>query len=159
MPESEPVPHLQDLLGPENVLLGLESEDRASVVKVLFKNLAETKRVSAGKVPSFAKLVGEREDMGSTALGGGLAVPHARCGLERPILAMAILKGSMEGWNPLDGMPVRVVFLLLTPRTDDACHRSLLKTIAGFSKIPPRMRALSGSQTPEDVLQVLREFA
>ena len=145
----------QGALDPRNILLDLAREDRASVVRALVRRLAESGRIAPGQAPAMLRLVAERESLGSTALGGGLALPHARAGLAAPAVAAAILKGSVEGWAPLDDAPVRAVFLLLTPKADDACHRGLIGALLPIGRSQPRLRALAGCRTPEDLLQAL----
>ena len=157
MPEARPV-RLLETLRPGHFLALPPQEDRASVVRSLVRLLADAGAVGAGRVPALLRLVGEREKLGSTALGGGLAVPHARVSLPEAAVAAAVLRGSSEGWNPLDGTPVRVVFLLLSPKADDACHAGLLGEISALGRQAHRVKALGGCRTPEEFSGALRGF-
>ena len=77
----------------------------------------------------------EREQLVSTALGGGVAAPHARLvGLARPVVAVGVSPSGIEFDTP-DGIPVRLVFLILTPRSEDGAQLEILSDIAAtFSK-------------------------
>ena len=90
----------------------------------------------------FEKLL-ERERLGSTALGHGIAIPHARInGLTQPTAAFFRLQDSID-FNSADGDPVDLVFALLVPEEATEEHLQLLAALAGkFSdeKIRERLR-------------------
>jgi PTS system nitrogen regulatory IIA component len=70
-----------------------------------------------------------REELGSTGLGGGIAIPHTRIsGLPKPFAVLAILRAPIQ-FDAIDGAPVDIVFLLLMPDSGEA-----LKALAGISR-------------------------
>ena len=149
---------LSALLRPENILVGLAAEDRASVVKALIANLAETGRITKAQIGAASRMINERENDGTTALGNGLAVPHARVFFADPVVAFALLRNGRD-FNALDGAPVRFVYLLLTPKSDDDRHMALLGTIMRFNDDIVHRRALAGCLTVEDVRSVFIDYA
>ncbi len=77
----------------------------------------------------FAALL-KREQLGSTAIGCGVAVPHAKLGgLERMLGAIAHFPGSVE-FDSLDGEPVRVVCLMVSPADRPGDHLRVLESVA-----------------------------
>lgn len=71
-----------------------------------------------------------REELGSTGLGGGVAIPHTRiAGIDKPFSILAILRPAIP-FDAIDEQPVDVVFLLVAPDSGDA-----LKALAGISRI------------------------
>lgn len=99
--------------------------------------------------------VAAREEQMSTAIGHGVAVPHARIeGLKQPFLFLA---RSREGiaWDSEDGEPVRLVFLLLTPQNEPEMQLFLLRQIA-LSAGNPKIRRELETAPPPEVLEILR---
>ena len=158
MPDS-PSKILAELILEENILVDLPSEDHATVVKSLVQNMVSTGLVAKTNTSTVSRLLNEREAVGSTAIGDGVAIPHARIGFsEEPLMAFALLKNG-EGFNALDGASVQFVFMVLTPKDNDEIHRQVLRAITAFVKQPIHRKALSGCKTPAEVKSVFVDYA
>ena len=158
MPDS-PSKMLAELIHEENILVDLPSEDHSVVIKSLVQNMASTGLVAKANTSTVSRLLNEREALGSTAIGGGVAIPHARIGFsDEPLLAFALLKDG-AGFNSLDGGSVHFVFMVLTPKDNDDAHRTMLRAITHFVKQPIHLKALSGCKTPADVKSVFQDYA
>ena len=76
------------------------------------------------------KAVWEREQIIGTALGGGIAVPHARLiEINSPVVMVGISQSGID-FNAMDGAPVKLIFLLLTPQRDQGAQLQILADIA-----------------------------
>lgn len=158
MPDS-PSEMLAELIHEENILVDLHSEDHNAVVKALVQNMVSTDLVAKANTSTVSRLLNEREALGSTAIGGGVAIPHARIGFsDEPLMAFALLRDGV-GFNSLDGAPVHFVFMVLTPKDDDDSHRAVLRAITYFVKQPIHLKALAGCKTPADVKSVFLDYA
>ncbi|MDR3210294.1 MAG: PTS sugar transporter subunit IIA [Planctomycetota bacterium] len=158
MPES-PSHFLTELIKEENILVNLPVEEHTAVIKAMVHNFVETGLISKNHSSTVSRLLNEREALGSTAIGGGVAIPHARIGFsDQPLLAYALLKNG-DGFKALDGGPVKFVFMVLTPKDDDALHRNVLRGITVFVKNHTHLKALSGCKTPSDVKSVFADYA
>ncbi|WP_242097308.1 MULTISPECIES: PTS sugar transporter subunit IIA [unclassified Sphingomonas] len=120
-----------DLLRPEAILTGVSVANK----KALFQQLGGA---AAGIVACDAKTIadrlGEREKLGSTGFGGGVAIPHAKLpGLPAVTGVFARLAQGIE-FQAVDALPVDLVFMLLSPTEAGADH---LKALARISR---RMR-------------------
>lgn len=74
--------------------------------------------------------IAEREKLGSTAIGNGIAIPHCRIpAIQRPFIACGLLKNKMY-WNEKDKEPVNLLFLILSPEEKPEYHLKAVKTIA-----------------------------
>ncbi len=94
----------------------------------------------------------ERERMGSTAIGSGIAVPHMHQSLgslEHPIVVCGLLRQPVN-WH---GVPVSVIFLPCCPNM--RVHLNLLMKIATLGKDPDRMRQLASCTVEEEVINLL----
>lgn len=158
MPDS-PSQILAELIHEENILVDLASEEHSAVVKALVQNMVSTDLVAKANISTVSRLLNEREAVGSTAIGGGVAIPHARIGFsEEPLMAFALLKDG-SGFNSLDGASVHFVFMVLTPKDNDDTHLSVLRAIQHFVKQPIHLKALAGCKTPADVKSVFQDYA
>jgi PTS system nitrogen regulatory IIA component len=103
-----------------------------------------------------AKLL-EREKLGCTGLGNGLAIPHGKlAGLEGVLLAIGVVPGGVD-FRALDGRPVRLVLLVISPADSPAGHLQALARISRIVKSPGVNEAILSAGSPEEVARVLRE--
>lgn len=97
-----------------------------------------------------------REAMGSTGLGGGVALPHSKIkGLTEPLLLLAVSQKGVE-FNSLDGQPIHVFVMILTP--DDGgnlSHLWLLARLGGLFKSGEAVGELLEVNTPEKAYEVV----
>jgi PTS system nitrogen regulatory IIA component len=99
----------------------------------------------------------ERERMGSTSLGGGLAIPHCKLrDLAEVVLAVGISRSGIDFRAP-DGLPVKLVFLALSPADAPALHLQALARISRVIRLPGVAERLTLSETAEEVATVLKE--
>lgn len=116
---------LIELLSPEHVVVGLRVTSRHGLLEALARMLA-----APGDDLCVLEALTERETLGSTALGGGVALPHGRCTtLHSPAAVFARLARPLEFGAP-DGKPVDLVCALVTPNHFTQEHLSLLAEIA-----------------------------
>ena len=122
------VEELSDLLSAQAVVASLAVPNK----KALFQQLAAI----AGKIVEIdpkmvVERLGDRERLGSTGFGGGVAIPHGKIdGLERVVGVFARLAQPID-FNAIDDMPVDLVFLLLSPPDAGVEH---LKALARVSR-------------------------
>ena len=104
--------NISDLLSEDSVLLDVRSSSKRS----LLQDLAAIAAARVGlKLEDVASNLLKREELGSTGVGGGIAIPHARLAtLDRPYGLLAKLKQPIE-FDAIDGQSVDIVFVLLLP--------------------------------------------
>jgi nitrogen PTS system EIIA component len=120
--------NFQDLIAPQ----ALSSNATASNKKQLFHKLGEMAATAYGLEPGevFDRLM-ERERLGSTGFGGGIAIPHAKIeGLDR-VYGLVLRLETPMAFDAVDDAPVDIVFSLLSPMDSGAEH---LKTLARVSR-------------------------
>jgi nitrogen PTS system EIIA component len=103
---------IADFLAPSDVMLDVRASDKRRL-------LAELARLAAAKVDLAPDAVSsallQREALGSTGTGGGIALPHARlAGVKKPVALLARLPKAID-FDAIDGRPVDIVCLLLLP--------------------------------------------
>ena len=99
-----------------------------------------------------------REDLGSTALGAGVAIPHGRVkGLKQPAAAFIKLKDPIEFAAP-DGEPVSILIFLLVPEKATQQHLEILSSIAQLLSDPDARQFLEAANDPVKVRELLQQW-
>jgi len=121
---------IADLLaGPDAVLACVKASGKKALLAELAAKAAAFYKLDERRL--FDRLL-ERERLGSTGIGGGIAIPHGRmAGLEKPVGLFARL-GHPVDFDSIDERPVDTVFLLLAPEGAGADH---LKALARVSRL------------------------
>ncbi len=142
-------------LATERIRTNIDASDRDSVIGELCK-LAES------GTPGFTALqiqaaVLNREQQLTTALGRGVAFPHARLpGLKRPVIVLArCLKGI--DWSANDGKRVRLIFLVLTPEEDSSMQVQIARGIVGLIREEHLRSELLRSARPEVMMSRIKD--
>lgn len=118
---------LTDLIRPDGLLLDVTPKDKTKVLRLLAQKSAELWGVEEELV--FDKL-SAREDLGSTGVGNGVALPHSPIpGLEQPALLLARLKTPVD-FQAVDDRKVDLVLMLLLPENNASQHLNILSTAA-----------------------------
>lgn len=148
---------LASLTSPELIFPRLDGIDRASVLRVLARQVA-----AKGLVRDAQELVDrliEREEVASTGVGGGVAIPHCKMnGLERVVLAIGLLEKGIE-FGAVDGQPVRLFFLVVSPSQAPAAHLQCLAAISKWVRSEGHVSSLLELDDPQAIYDRLREEA
>jgi len=121
--------HLADLIGPEAVIPSLKVKTKKQLLQELAGRAARLTGLEERYI--FDTLL-QRERLGSTGLGEGIAIPHGKlAGLKRIVGIFARLAEPID-FDAVDGDPVDIVFLLLAPEGAGADH---LKALARISRL------------------------
>ena len=116
-----------DFLSPEDVFVDLFAPDKQRLLQVLAYRAANRLGLDENLV---AADVLAREALGSTGVGKGVAIPHARLrALQKPFAMAARLKRPID-FDAIDGEPVDVVFLLLMPEDQASAQMNLMAAVA-----------------------------
>jgi PTS system nitrogen regulatory IIA component len=99
----------------------------------------------------------ERERMGSTGLGGGVAIPHCKVrDLSDVLLAIGVSRAGIDFHAP-DAAPVTLVFLVLSPSEAPGLHLQALARISRIIRMPGVADSLRGAATGEEIAGILKE--
>ena len=138
---------ISDFLSPAGVVLDI----RASNKERLLEQLSAQAAAAVGLDPDeVSGEIAKREELGSTGVGNGVALPHARVhGLAAPFGLLARLHHTID-FDAIDDQPVDIVFLLLLPETADSSQLNALACVARALRNPKtlqRVRTAPDSQT------------
>ncbi|MCX5797722.1 MAG: CNNM domain-containing protein [Elusimicrobia bacterium] len=145
---------LADLVVGPAVAVGLQASDRKAAAALLVSRLKAA--VPELNEEEVLKAVLDREAKLSSAVGRGAAVPHARLpGLARPFVVVGRFSKPVPGASP-DNVPVRLVFLILTPVSTPIVQLKILSRIAALLTNENLRRKLLRAKTAEALLETLR---
>ncbi|MEM9837954.1 MAG: PTS sugar transporter subunit IIA [Pseudomonadota bacterium] len=134
---------LRGLIQPQDVHLDVPATCKRSVLERLADVASGSLGLSSSEL--LDKLM-ERERLGSTGVGSGIAIPHAR--VEVPELSGVLLRlRDKVQFESIDGQPVDLVFLLLAPEADNANHLKALSRIARTFRQPGVVQAVRSADT------------
>ena len=121
---------LVDLLSPEAVTLDLKSQGKREVLEELCLLLANAKKLPDPQ--ALLRTLVDRESLGSTGIGQGVAIPHGKSpAVPAQAAALGISKRGVD-FDALDGEPVYIIFLVAAPPDAAGLH---LKALAKISRL------------------------
>lgn len=124
--------NLGSLTGPQLIFPDLDGKDVEGVLRALAQRVASTGVVTDAE-RLYEKLQ-ERETLGSTGIGSGVAIPHCKMkGLDGAILAVGLKKRGVD-FGAVDQKPVRLFFLVVSPQDSPAIHLQVLAAISRWVK-------------------------
>jgi PTS system nitrogen regulatory IIA component len=119
---------IKDFLTRSNVVIDVSASGKAALLSDLARRAAAELKLDADAV---ANAVGKRDDLGSTGIGGGVALPHARLReIKKPYGLLARLKSPID-FDAIDSEPVDIVFMMLLPA---ASQLDQLNTLAAAAR-------------------------
>ena len=118
---------ISEFLAPSNVLIDLRASDKAQLIRDIAQRAAGAAGLSAEAIVSA---LSQREALGSTGLGGGVAIPHARFAELKQPFGLLIRSRKAIAFDAIDGQPVNIVFLLLLPAEKASEQLNALATVA-----------------------------
>jgi nitrogen PTS system EIIA component len=118
---------IKAFLAPADVSINVEARDKPGLLQELSKRAAAALALKADEVTSQIE---RRDELGSTGIGGGVSMPHARLReVKKPFGLLARLKQPID-FEAIDGQPVDIVFLLLLPAASQLEQLNALAAVA-----------------------------
>jgi nitrogen PTS system EIIA component len=146
--------NLSQILKKESIVADLESTTKHGVIQELSRAVALTAQAPAEDI---AAVLMERESLGSTGIGGGIAIPHGKLnGLTDVLLGFGRSHAGVE-YDSLDGRPVHIFFLLLTPENSTGGHLKVLAQISKLLKMEHFKQGLKTAETIDDIYDIIME--
>jgi nitrogen PTS system EIIA component len=143
---------IADFLSPNDVMLDVAVPDKQKLLSALARKAGAIIDVRPERI--LAELE-KREELGSTGVGGGVALPHARFEqVGKPVGVFARLRKPIA-FDAVDGQPIDIVFLLLLPQTPDSDTLGALASIARKLRKPEIATALRAARDGVEIYRAL----
>jgi mannitol/fructose-specific phosphotransferase system IIA component (Ntr-type) len=147
------------LVGSAALLPQLAAKNKDAALKELLQAAQDAAGLPAKVGKSLAKKLHDREAIGSTGLGNSVAVPHVKSDdVDRVTLVVARAAGGLE-WQAIDGKPVSILFLLVSPASEPEQHLQCLRWISTLARNADFRRFLLDAVDADAMRDLLREMA
>ena len=145
---------ISDFLTPAHVMLDVRASDKGRLLHQLSTQAAAEVGLDVADV---SKEIAKREELGSTGVGNGVALPHARLrGLKTPFGLLARLRRGID-FEAIDDQPVDIVFLLLMPDAPNNAKFNALACVARALRDPGALERVRGAPTREAIFQAVAD--
>jgi len=144
---------LDGLLKKNLIHIGNE-ENKHDILERLIRIIDNEKLIH--DVDVLRRAIFYREELMSTGIGLGVAVPHARIkGLDNFIISIGINKGGIKDYDSIDGIPVKIVIMIISGEKQHRGYLKLLAQIVDIIKKPMVIEELLSVSNAEEVIKIL----
>ena len=146
--------NINDMLSNESFLVNFDGTSKKQVLEELCK-LAEIKLGINSRI--LIENLTKREKLGSTAVGNGIAIPHANVtNIDKPYVFVSTLVNGLD-FNSTDDIPVDIIFLLVAPDDQGSEHLQALALISRLLRNKELTTKLRGCKSSESALAVISQ--
>ena len=145
---------ITDFLKKDAIKVGMKAKNKDEALKELLDLL-----VATGQVDNKRKMLSvlrEREDLGSTGIGQGLAIPHGKSDCAKALCSAFGVSKNGVNFDALDGERVHVFCLLVAPEQEAGLHLKALARVASLLKDRYFRRQLQNSRSSDEVLAAIK---
>jgi PTS system nitrogen regulatory IIA component len=144
---------IDEILSPDQVAVGVRTASKAALLDDLARRAAHALGLDAASVRTALE---KREGLGSTGVGDGIALPHARLEtVRRPFGALVRLRDAVD-FDAIDERPVDLVFLLLLPNDAQGSQLNALACVARRMRDPEAAAAMRGARDAGALFATMR---
>ena len=142
---------LPQIIDENNIIPELKAKDKKGVLEELAEVIS--KHEPSIDKRTLVKVLVERERLGSTGIGDGVAIPHGKMnGVSRPIISFGRSKQGLD-FDSMDGQPAHLFFLLIAPEDSSSVHLQVLAKIAKILKNRDFRKKLMEPGTKKELYQ------
>ena len=146
-----------DFVQTEAIRAELVAGGKEDVIRELVLALIESKQLNADECENIVKAIMKREELGSTGIGRGIAVPHTKHpSVDRLVGTVGVSSDGVD-FDSLDGEKVQLFFLLISPPDRPGDHLRALENISRQLRDDTFCRFLKQAKSTEDIQQLLEE--
>jgi len=147
---------LQDVLLPEFIKVDMEAEDKEEAFEELVAYYCKAGKSSAHD--QILDAITKREAKMSTGIHKGIAVPHGKTTAVETLCGVLGISRKGVQYDSLDGEPVYLMFMIISPMEDSEKHLRLLKHLAELMEIPQFQLELQAQKDPQSAFKIIRKF-
>ena len=145
---------IHEILHKEAIKIGLQATDKEGVLKELVSVLAGVRNI--GDQKAIVKALIEREELGSTGIGQGIAIPHGKTDKIEELVAVMGISHKGVNFDALDGELVYIFFLLVTPKNSSGPHLKALAQISRLLRDTYFCEQIRRCKAPEEVYKLIK---
>ena len=135
----------------------LQATKKEDAIREMVRSLVNVGKLPEDDFESLVRAIIKREELGSTGIGRGIAVPHTKHPCVQELVGTVAVSNKGVEFDSLDGDPVYVLFLLISPPNEPARHLRALELIARQLRNDTFGKFLKQARNSEDILQLISE--
>ncbi len=148
---------LSDFVAPEAIIADLHASTKEAAIREIVEKLAEAGYIPRKDEEKVVQAIMQRERLGSTGIGHGVALPHTRhASVKKPVAGIGISQEGVD-FDAIDGEPVYIVFLVVSPIDRPGDHLRALDRASRQLRSEMFRRFLRQARTVQDILELLEE--
>jgi PTS system nitrogen regulatory IIA component len=145
---------ITDFLDRRSIKIGLAATDKENILKELVEVLAQSREI--GDQKAIVKALLERESLGSTGIGQGIAIPHGKTDRVKELVAVLGVSRKGVNFEALDGEQVYIFFLLVAPKDTAGPHLKALAQISRILRDSYFCELIRRCQNPDELYELIR---
>jgi mannitol/fructose-specific phosphotransferase system IIA component (Ntr-type) len=148
---------LTDIISKKAIIPVLKATDKKGAIQELVQAARKTYDGEKFIVPSIVDAIVQREKIGSTGIGGGVGVPHAKLdGIKNVIGAFGRSSTPLD-FSAVDGQPVTLIFLIIAPPSKNEVYLKALQKVMAALKKPNFVKFLKLAKSTREIEEIFRE--
>jgi fructose-specific phosphotransferase system IIA component len=146
-----------DFVANDAIRAHVQADSKEGVIREMVQALVDAGKIASGDQESIVKAIMKREDLGSTGIGRGVAVPHTKHpSVSRLVGTVAVSPVGID-FESLDGDPVQLFFLLVSPPDRPGDHLRALENISRQLRDESFCKLLKAAKGPVEIQHLLEE--
>ena len=144
---------ITDLLDKRSISLNASPKSKNEALDMAVSLMAKSGKID--DVESYRRKVYAREEESTTGVGEGIAIPHGKCdAVNAPGLAAMVIRDGVD-FDSLDGEPVKILFLIAAPNTEDNVHLDVLSKLSVLLMDEEFVGKLMSAADPDEFLKII----
>ena len=146
---------LSDILPRDAIIPNLSSTDKKGVLEELAASVAPLAQTESDEI---VRVLLEREQLGSTGIGGGIGIPHGKlASIHSIVVGFGLSRQGVE-FDSLDDKPVHIFFLLITPENSTGSHLKVLAQISKLLKKEHFKESLIKAESIDEIQEIIHDI-
>lgn len=146
-----------DFVSPRAIRPELAADDKEGVIREMAQGLLDAEVIAESELEGIVRAIMKREELGSTGIGRGVAVPHTKHASVKQLVGTVGVSSSGVDFESLDGELVQLFFLLVSPPDRPSDHLRALENISRQLRDESFCKFLKAASTAEEIQQLLEE--
>lgn len=145
---------ISEVLSKQSIIATLKASDKKGAIDELAEAASKVAKASTKQI---ATVLMEREQLGSTGIGGGIAIPHGKlANVNSIVIGFGLSKKGVD-YDSLDNKPVHIFFVLLTPENSTGGHLKVLAQISKLLKMDSFKQDLLNAASVDEIYEIIKE--
>jgi PTS system fructose-specific IIC component len=146
---------ISECLKPEAIIMEIKAREKIAAINELVAHMVKNKLVSNGE--EFIKALAKRENLESTGIGDGIAIPHARTNAVKDLILAFARSPKGIDFSAVDGKPSHIIFLIASPESKKSEYILALAKLSKLLRKHAVRELLRNAKEPKDIMEIIRK--